>query len=172
MRLLRPLFALILVAALTGCGFHLRGAGGNTLPYKTMAIALPETADVRIWLERHIRGSGGTEIVADPKVADAVFQQLEDNRQKTILSVNAQGRVREYRLQMTYRFRLVNGKGEEIVAPNEIGITRDFNFDDSQVLAKDIEERLLWRDMSSDLVNQVMRRLSIVKPRNPSRETD
>ena len=110
MRLLRPLFALILVAALTGCGFHLRGADGNTLPYKTMAIALPETADVRIWLERHIRGSG-TEIVADPKAAEAVFQQLADNRQKSILSVNAQGRVREYRLQLTYRFRLVKRQG-------------------------------------------------------------
>ncbi|MFV5214516.1 LPS assembly lipoprotein LptE [Azonexus caeni] len=171
MRLLRPLFALILVAALAGCGFHLRGAGGNTLPYKTMAIALPETADVRIWLERHIRGSG-TEIVADPKAAEAVFQQLEDNRQKTILSVNAQGRVREYRLQLTYRFRLVNAKGDEIVAPNELSLSRDFSFDDSQVLAKDVEERLLWRDMSSDLVNQIMRRLSIVKPRDPSRETD
>jgi len=172
MRLLRPLFALILVAALAGCGFHLRGAGGSTLPYKTMHIALPETADIRIWLERHIRASGGTEIVADPKAAEVVFQQLEDNRQKSILSVNAQGRVREYRLQMTYRFRLVNAKGEEIVGPNELALTRDFNFDDSQVLAKDIEERLLWRDMSSDLVNQIMRRLSIVKPKDPSRETD
>jgi LPS-assembly lipoprotein len=171
MRLLRPLFALILVAALTGCGFHLRGADGNTLPYKTMAIALPETADVRIWLERHIRGSG-TEIVADPKAAEAVFQQLADNRQKSILSVNAQGRVREYRLQLTYRFRLVNAKGEEIVAPNELSLSRDFSFDDSQVLAKDVEERLLWRDMSSDLVNQIMRRLSIVKPKAPSRESD
>jgi len=172
MRLLRPLFALILVAALAGCGFHLRGAGGSTLPYKTMHIALPETADVRIWLERHIRGSGGTEIVADPKAAEAIFQQLEDNRQKTILSVNAQGRVREYRLQLTYRFRVVNAKGEEIVGSNELSLSRDFSFDDSQVLAKDIEERLLWRDLSSDLVNQIMRRLSIVKPKDPSREAD
>jgi hypothetical protein len=33
-------------------------------------------------------------------------------------------------------------------------------FDDSNVLAKDLEEGLLWRDMNNDLVNQIMRRLS------------
>lgn len=168
MRLLRPLFALILAVALTGCGFHLRGTGGSTLPYKTMHIALPETAEVRIWLERYIRGTGDTEIVADAKAAEVIFQQLDDRRSKTILSVNAQGRVREYRLHMNYGFRLVDGQGREIVAPNRIALTRDISFDDSLVLAKDIEENLLWRDMNNDLVNQIMRRLSLIKPKDPS----
>ena len=57
--------------------------------------------------------------------AEAVFQQLQDSRVKTVLSVNAQGRVREYRLQMTYRFRLVDAKGRELVGPNEIALPRD-----------------------------------------------
>lgn len=48
MPLLRPLLALILAAALAGCGFHLRGAGSSNLPYQTMYISLPETADVNI----------------------------------------------------------------------------------------------------------------------------
>lgn len=168
----RSLFALFLAALVAGCGFHLRGAGSGNLPYKTMYIALPETAEVRIWLERYVKSSGNTEIVADAKSAEAVFQQLEDNRQKTILSVNAQGRVREYRLQLTYRFRVVNGKGQEIIAPNEIALSRDISFDDSNVLAKDIEEGLLWRDMNNDLVNQVMRRLAIIKPKDPDLEAD
>lgn len=169
---MRLLSALILAAALAGCGFHLRGSGSATLPYKTMFIALPETAEVRIWLERYIKGSGETQIVTDGKLADAVFQQLEDSRQKAILSVNAQGRVREYRLQMNYRFRLLNGRGEEIVAPTEVALTRDISFDDSNVLSKDLEENLLWRDMTSDLVNQLMRRLSIIKPKDPAQEED
>lgn len=169
---LRSLFALLLAALVAGCGFHLRGTGSGKLPYKTMHIALPETAEVRIWLERYIKGGGNTEIVADARLAEAVFQQLEDNRQKTILSVNAQGRVREYRLQLSYRFRVVNGKGQEIVGPNEVALSRDISFDDSNVLAKDIEEGLLWRDMNNDLVNQVMRRLTIIKPKDPDLEAD
>lgn len=166
------LLAVIFAAILTGCGFHLRGTQSASLPYKTMMIALPETADVRIWLERYINATGNTEIIDDPKLAEATFQQISENRQKTILSVNAQGRVREYRLQMTYTFRILNAKGQVLVPPNEVTLTRDITYDDSNVLAKDLEESLLWHDMNNDLVNQLMRRLSIVKPKNPDLEED
>jgi LPS-assembly lipoprotein len=163
----RLLLAVLFAALVAGCGFHLRGTLSGNLPYKTMHIALPETADVRIWLERYINAAGSTEIVDEAKLADATFQQLTDSRQKTILSVNAQGRVREYRLQLTYRFQVVNAKGQVLVPPNEVNLSRDITFDDSNILAKDLEEGLLWRDMNNDLVNQIMRRLSIVKPKNP-----
>ncbi|WP_412477897.1 LPS assembly lipoprotein LptE [Azonexus sp. IMCC34839] len=169
---MRFLLALIVAATLTGCGFHLRGSGSAQLPYKTMFIALPDTADVNIWLQRYIKASGTTTIVEDAKAADAVFQQLADSRLKTILSVNAQGRVREYRLQLTYRFQVVNAKGQVLVRPNEVSLSRDITFDDSNILAKDLEEGLLWRDMNNDLVNQIMRRLTIIKPRNPDLEDD
>ena len=168
----RLLLAVILAAVLAGCGFHLRGTLSGNLPYKTMHIALPETAEVRIWLERYINAAGSTEILDDASRADATFQQLIDTRQKTILSVNAQGRVREYRLQLNYTFRVVNQKGQVLIPPNEINLMRDITFDDSNVLAKDLEEGLLWRDMNNDLVNQIMRRLSIIKPKNPDAEED
>ncbi|MGA9396592.1 MAG: LPS assembly lipoprotein LptE [Azonexus sp.] len=170
--LFRTLLALMLAVVVAGCGFQLRGTSSGNLPYKTMYIALPETADVRIWMQRYIGASGQTKIVDSAKEAEAIFQQLQDSRIKTILSVNAQGRVREYRLQLDYRFRLVNGKGQELVGPNEINLSRDITYDDSTVLAKDLEEGLLWRDMNNDLVNQIIRRLSIIKPKNPDLEED
>lgn len=169
---LRLLLALILATAISGCGFQLRGSQSGNLPYKSLFIALPETAEVRIWLERYINASGKTEIGEDAKSAEAIFQQMSDTRHKTILSVNAQGRVREYRLQMSYKFRVVNQKGQILVPVNEISLSRDISFDDSNVLAKDLEEGLLWRDMNNDLVNQIMRRLSIVKPKDPNQEDD
>ena len=172
MPLLRPLLVLLLAAIVAGCGFQLRGAQGSNLPYKTMFIALPETAEVRIWLERYIRAAGGTVIVNDIRSADATFQQLDDTRQKGIVSVSTKGRAREYRLQLTYRFRLVNAKGQEIIPPNEINLSRDITYDDSSVLAKEQEEGLLWRDMNNDLVNQIMRRLSLIKPKDPNQQED
>jgi LPS-assembly lipoprotein len=168
----RRLLALLPTLTLAACGFQLRGTKSGNLPYKTIFIALPETSDVRIWLERYINAANSSTIVDAPQLAEATFQQLSDSRQKTILSVNAQGRVREYRLQLTYSFRLINAKGQVLVAPNEISLSRDITFDDSNVLAKDLEENLLWRDMTNDLVNQIMRRLSIIKPRNPDVEDD
>jgi LPS-assembly lipoprotein len=168
---LRAVFIVLLAAIIAGCGFKLRGSSAN-LPYKSMYIALPETADVRIWLQRYIRSSGATEIVDNAKDAEAVFQQLQDSRVKTILTVNTQGRVTEYRLLLNYSFRVVDAKGRELVSANEISLSRDITYSDSNVLAKDLEEGLLWRDMNNDLVNQIMRRLSIIKPKNPDLEED
>jgi LPS-assembly lipoprotein len=168
---LRAVFIVLLAAIIAGCGFKLRGSSAN-LPYKSMYIALPETADVRIWLQRYIRSSGATEIVDNAKDAEAVFQQLQDSRVKTILTVNTQGRVTEYRLLLNYSFRVVDARGRELVSANEISLSRDITYSDSNVLAKDLEEGLLWRDMNNDLVNQIMRRLSIIKPKNPDLEED
>ncbi len=169
---LRIVLALLMAAIVAGCGFQLRGSLSGNLPYKSLYIALPETADVRIWLQRYIRASGQTTIVDSPKDAEAIFQQVRDSRIKTILSVNAQGRVTEYRLQLDYAFRVVNNKGQVLVGVNEIALSRDISYSDSNVLAKDLEEGLLWRDMNNDLVNQIVRRLSLIKPKNPDLEED
>ena len=168
----RSLLIALLTATLAACGFHLRGSAGSDLPYASMYIALPETAEVRVWLERYLRGSTNTTVSDDAKTATVTFQQLSDSRDKSILSIDARGRVREYRLQMRYRFRLVDAQGREIVAPQEISMNRDMTYDDSQVLSKSMEENLLWRDMTNDLVNQIMRRLSRIKPKDPSVEDD
>jgi LPS-assembly lipoprotein len=42
---------------------------------------------------------------------------------------------------------------------------RDISFNESVVLAKEAEEALLYRDMQSDIVQQLLRRLAVVKLR-------
>ena len=39
-------------------------------------------------------------------------------------------------------------------------IERDYSFNDNQVLAKESEEALLYRDMQTDMVQQILRRLA------------
>lgn len=167
---MRIVLALLTAIVLTGCGFHLRGSTSAQLPYKSVHIALPENAELGLWLGRYIESSGGTRLVKKPDEAEATLQQLYDNRQQTILSVNAQGQVREYRLQVTYGFRVVDARNRVLVPPNEITVSRDMTYDASAVLAKEQEAALLWRDINFDVVAQIMRRLAIVKPRNPDLE--
>ena len=47
--------------------------------------------------------------------------------------------------------------------PVTVQLKRTITFNEAQVLAKESEEALLYRDMQSDLVQQIMRRLSVVK---------
>ena len=42
-------------------------------------------------------------------------------------------------------------------------LKRDIGFNESQVIAKEAEEELLYRDMQSDLVQQILRRMSALR---------
>ena len=154
---LRYLSALLLAVLLAGCGFQLRG--DVNLPYKTIYLALPGTSVLGAKLKLNIRSSKGTVVVDEQKEAEAIFRQVLEKREKLILSINNQGRVREYQLRLTYAFKLVDQQGRDLAPLNEIIMVRDVSFNDAAVLAKEQEELMLWEDMQQDLVQQVLRRL-------------
>jgi LPS-assembly lipoprotein len=157
--------ALALLAGLSACGFQLRGTGGQyNMPFKTIYLAFPDNSSLGTELRRNLRGSDKVEVVADEAKAEARFEVLSENRAKSILSLNSQGRVREYMLTYTLVFRVRNARGEEVLGATEIILKRPLTFNESQVLAKESEEALLYRDMQADLVQQILRRLSAVKP--------
>jgi LPS-assembly lipoprotein len=161
MRRLLPL--LLVVAVLAGCGFKLRGE--HTLPFDTLYIGLPEMAELRSMLKRNIEASTQTRIVNDAKGAQAILVVTADVPSKNILSLNSAGQVREYELVRTFAFRVHDSGNRDLIVPARIVIRRDITFSDAQVLSKESEEALLWRDMQSDLVQQVLRRLAAAKPK-------
>lgn len=162
---LMPACLLLLVGVmLSACGFQLRGSGGQfNMPFHSIYLAFPETSPLGTELKRNLRG-GDTVVVTEPAKAEAQFDVLAENRGKSILSLNSQGRVREYLLTYTLSFRVRDAKGGELLGPTEISLKRSISFNESQVLAKESEEALLYRDMQTDLVQQILRRLAAIKP--------
>jgi len=157
--------ALMLLAGLSACGFQLRGSDGQyNMPFKTIYLAFPDNSSLGTELRRNLRGSDKVIVVADVSQAEAQFEVLSENRNKAILSLNSQGRVREYMLTYTLVFRVRDAKGMEVLGATEIVLKRPLTFNESQVLAKESEEGLLYRDMQRDLVQQILRRLAAVKP--------
>ena len=149
---------------LSACGFHLRGANGEAdLPFKTMLLGFAPNSPLGAELRRNI-SANGTTVVTDPKLAEAILDVLSETREKVVLSLNSQGRIREYTLYYKFRFRVRGPKGQELLAPTEIILKRDISFNESAALAKEVEEGLLYRDMQSDLVQQILRRLVVLKP--------
>ena len=70
--------------------------------------------------------------------------------------------MREFQLRLRFRFRLRTLGGKELIPDTELLLQREINFNESQILAKEAEEALLYRDMQSDIVQQLMRRLAAV----------
>ena len=163
-RRLACLATLMTAVMLSACGFQLRGANHSAgLPFQTIFLGFAESSSLGNELKRNIRGSGATAITTDAKSAQVILEVLSEAKEKVILSRNSQGRVREYTLYYKLRFRLKDKQNNELLAPTEIVLKRDITFNEAQVLAKEREEELLYRDMQADLVQQIMRRLSAVK---------
>ena len=147
-----------------GCGFRLRGTA--EVPFESVYIP-NATAGIALDLKRNILAGTKARVVDDANAADAVLQFTEETRQKEILSLTSAGRVREFQLRYRVGFRVHDGKGADYVPVSTIELTRDVTFNDAEILAKEQEEQLLIRDMQSDMVQQIMRRLAAAKRPQP-----
>ena len=162
----RLTFLTMLIALVAGCGFQLRGA--YSLPYESLFVAVADTSLVGANLKRAIRASGSTRLADTAADAQATFLPTAEAKDTVALSYSSSGRVREKRLRYLYGYRVVDSKGRDLVLPGLVELTRDLTYADSDVLAKTQEEDLLWRDMETDLVQQLMRRLAAAKPTPPA----
>jgi len=152
----------LLCLGLTACGFQLRGT--QQLPFATIALNFPPNSPLGTELARNIRTGTNTRVISDPTKAAAVFDLLGELRDRQVLTIDAQGRALEYTLRDRLRFRVRDAKGREVIEPTDLQVQRDISFNDSQRLSKESEEALLYRDMQSDLVQQLLRRIAAAKP--------
>jgi LPS-assembly lipoprotein len=151
------------VALLPACGFQLRQA--PNLPFNTLYAGFAETSSLGQELKRALEASGVR--VMDNRQLDAaqvILDVLQDQREKTVVGVNASGQVREFQLRVRFKFRLRGKDGQEIIPETELLLQRDISFNESGALSKEAEEALIYRSMQSDIVQQALRRLSTVKP--------
>jgi LPS-assembly lipoprotein len=156
---------LVLALVLAACGFKPRGANGQySIPFHTVYLGFAENSPLGVELRRNLRGADGVLVVDDASKAEAKIDVVSESRGKVILSLNSQGRVREYLLTYTLVFKVRDSKDAELLGPTEISLKRSIAFNENQTLAKESEEVLLYRDMQSDLVQQILRRLTAIKP--------
>ena len=149
--------------SLTACGFELRKA--PSFAFKTLFSPLPESSVLGVELKRSLEANGAVRVITDIRQmdkADVVMDVISDLRDKLVVSRNAAGLVREFQLRQRFRFKVRTPQGKELIPDSEILQVRDIRFNESAVLAKESEEALLYREMQTDVVQQIMRRLASI----------
>lgn len=159
---MKHLFVATLLLALTGCGFQLRGAAN--LPYDTLHVAAAPTSTFATQFRRAVSTGSQTKVVDNPKEAQATLHVIGEAREKSILSLSGGGRVREFQLRYRVQYRVADKDNKELRAPTTILLYRDFSFNDNDTLSKESEEALLYRDMQTDAVQQLLRQLQATRP--------
>lgn len=158
---MKTLIALLCTLLIAGCGFQLRGAAN--LPFDTLYVQAPVGSQFAQQFRRVVAAGSATKLVDDQKSAAATLVLVQELREKSILSLSGTGRVREFQLRYKMSYQLLDKSAAVTIPVSEIVLTRDFSFNDQETLSKESEEALLFRDMQSDAVQQLVRRLQAAR---------
>ena len=152
--------------ALAGCGFKLREAPN----FAFSTIYLATTSPMGIELRRNLEAGDRVRVIRDATArdsADAILEILQDQRERVVLGYNSSGQVREFQLRTRVRFRVRTPADIELLPSTEILLQQDQSYDETFALAKEAEAQLIYRNMQSDVVQQIMRRLAAIKTLTP-----
>jgi LPS-assembly lipoprotein len=160
----RHLVSLLLIAALAGCGFHLRGSTPDSqISFASVYLDAPKGSPIERDLRSLIR-SGDTQLAADPKSAQVTLRVLSQAEERKVLTLNAQGKVREFSLTYRVRFEVADAANKKLLQPPEIALQSILSYSEEQALAKEQEAIMTFTDLRRDAVSQIMRQLARVKP--------
>ena len=150
--------ALAALLALAACGFHLQGR--TALPRELASVRIDagdRQSDFYSALRTALERSGAQ---LDADAGDtATIRVLTDTSGERVLTVSAQNRPTAFVLSYTVKVA-VEYQGRELLAPEEHTLTREYSFDESQMLAKNRERDSLRQALAEDLVTLVMHRLA------------
>jgi LPS-assembly lipoprotein len=145
------------VALAAGCGFQLRQLEG--MPFSTLYLDAPTGSPVAQRILAALKASRSTHLVASASEAEAVLKIEKEERTKAILSLSGAGRVIEYRVGLNLVYS-ISGKDKRLLAePETIDLSRDMTYSDTDQLAKNAEEKLLYRDMDDNAALRIIRRM-------------
>lgn len=148
--------------ALPGCGFRLQGQ--VPLP-SALAVTWVEADDAQSDFVQDLRRSllaSGATLAKDRSAATAVLRVERDELLERVLSVSGRNVPREYELTYVVRFSL-SSPGGTLLPSEEVSASRDFSFDEREVLAKEREQEMLRAALARDLAGVVMNRLASLK---------
>ncbi len=156
---------LLAMLCLTACGFHLRGSNLTGAEFGFKSLYLKSQSESAFVSElRSALIANKVMLSGSSDQAELVLEVVSEQTLKQILSLSGSGRVKEFQLIYRVALRAYDSKQADWLTADEITLTRIMAYDDVQVLAKEQEEALLYKDMRTDAVAQALRRLSRAKP--------
>lgn len=159
MRLFKIFTLLLLMLSLSSCGFRLRGFlasdGTGHLPFSIAYVQ--GTGGVADALRRQLAAFTDMHQPASAEEAQVRITLLQEQIEQKILTINSTGQVSEYRVYLTIHYRIQYHN--DILLDNAQARTfRDYSYNDSAVLGKELEQNMLIRDMYQDAASQLLQR--------------
>ena len=160
--MIRRLFPVVLVLALSACGFQLRNA--LTLPPDlgpVKVVSVDRTSPLAESLARSLSRAGAIPAAATDTNA-AVLDVLAERWGDTPVSVDQFGRSLEFSLRYAVIFELRKADGSVLVPRQTIEQSRDYVSNPVNAIGTEGEREILQRELRREMASAVLRRIDAV----------
>lgn len=160
--MIRRLFPVVLVLALSACGFQLRNA--LTLPSDlgpVKVVSVDRYSPLAESLARALDRAGATPATLDAPDA-AVLDLLAESWGDTPVSVDELGRTQEYSLRYAVIFELRKADGALLVPRQTIELSRDYVSNPVNSIGTEGEREILQHELRREMAAAVLRRIDAV----------
>ncbi len=150
------LVLLIMFLMIQSCGFHLRGE--LNLPQNLSPMFIEKNTAFELSREiKSLLANNSIGSTDDEEASNAQLELVTETKKRGVLSVDSNGRAREYRLNYTVVFSF---KAQDInIEMDKIVLSRSLLFDTGTVLAVENESEVLYREMQRDASRLILLKL-------------
>ncbi len=157
------LFLSALLSILPACGFHLAGSGGGYVSNLANASVqgVASSGELVRFIEEDLR-LRRIDVVGIDQAA-ALVNILSEKTEKIVLSVDSDGKAREFELILHVTFDTKRPDNSYLLREKSIRFSRDFIFDKRDLLGADEEEQKLFSEMRRDAAKFIVYRLQTIE---------
>lgn len=153
----RLLILLLLVSIVSGCGFQLRGA--FDLSGELSSLHMKHSTSFELARElKSILSANNVLLTEKANKANLQLILLNEEKRRSVLTVDGNGQVREYSLSYTVYFSIKN-KGSTEEVKHSVLLSRSLLFNTDAVLAVTNESEILYKDMQRNAARLILLKL-------------
>jgi len=151
----------IIASLFYGCGFHLAGEGNFATELNNTHIqSTSSSKEMLRLLEKNLRSNQIN--VVEAESATALLRILNEETEKVVLTVDSDGKAREFELLLRITFEVKRADNTVLLDKQVIDLSRDFVFDKSDLLGTNEEELELYSEMRNDAAKLIVYRLQTI----------
>lgn len=163
MKRLNIIIMALSITLVSACGWHLRGQVDLGPELGKLYVSGNDSH-----LLRELKSSlqrNGVELIDNGKKADFRLSLSPMSFDRRTAAVGSQILAAEYELNMRVDYRIAQQSSSEkpYQDASRAATIRSYSYDPNNTLGKDQEERILRKEMRADMIQQILRRLALVK---------
>ena len=146
---------------ISSCGYHLAGTGKFSSSLQNTSVQGVGTSRELINSVKRNLASNQINVV-EAEQATALINILEEQTEKITLTVDSDGKAREFELILSVNFDVKRVDDSYLLKEQNISLSRDFVFDKSDLLGTNEEEQQLFTEMRNDAAKLMVYRLQSI----------